>query len=96
MRHLLVDTLGLLVHAIVHPADFQDRDGGILLLATLFADGGYQGPVFQNALAKALAHLESETVKRPDHAKGFEVLPRRWVVERSFTCSAFATPSNFV
>ena len=53
-RHLLVDTLGLLLHAIVHPADIQDRDGGILLLATLFgmypflkklfADGGYQGP----------------------------------------------------
>ena len=53
-RHLLVDTLGLLLHAIVHPADIQERDGGILLLATLFgmypflkklfADGGYQGP----------------------------------------------------
>jgi Transposase DDE domain len=53
-RHILVDTLGLLLHAIVHPADIQDRDGGILLLATLFgmypflktlfADGGYQGP----------------------------------------------------
>ena len=52
-RHLLVDTLGLLLHAIVHPADIQDRDGGILLLATLFgmypflkklfADGGYRG-----------------------------------------------------
>ena len=51
-RHILVDTLGLLLHAIVHPADIQDRDGGILLLATLFgmypflkklfADGGYQ------------------------------------------------------
>jgi hypothetical protein len=62
-----------LLHAIVHPADIQDRDGGILL-ATLFADGGYRGPVFQNALAKALPHLESEIVKRPDHAKGFEVL----------------------
>jgi hypothetical protein len=63
-----------LLHAIVHPADIQDRDGGILLLATLFADGGYRGPVFQNALAKALPHLESEIVKRPDHAKGFKVL----------------------
>ena len=39
-RHLLVDTLGLLLHAIVHPADIQDRDGGILLLATLFGMSG--------------------------------------------------------
>ena len=61
-RHILVDTLGLLLHAIVHPADIQDRDGGILLLATLFgmypflkklfADGGYQGAEFQKALAE--------------------------------------------
>ena len=104
--HILVDTLGLLLHAIVHPADIQDRDGGMLVLSTLFgmypflqklfADGGYQGLVFQKALAKALPHLEIEIVKRPDHAKGFEVLPRRWVVERSFACSPFATPSNFV
>jgi len=83
----------LLLHAIVHPADIQDRDGGILLLATLFgmypflkklfADGGYQGPEFQKALAKILPHLETEIVKRSDHAKGFVVLPRRWVVERT-------------
>jgi hypothetical protein len=56
----------LLLHAIVHPADIQDRDGGILLLATLFgmhpflqklfAHGGYQGPEFQNVLAKILPH----------------------------------------
>ena len=75
-RHLLVDTLGLLVHAIVHPADIQDRDGGILLLATLFgmypflkklfADGGYQGPEFQKALATILPKLKTEIVKRSD------------------------------
>ena len=53
-------------------------------LQKLFADGGYQGPVFQKALAKALPHLKFEIVKRSDHAKGFEVLPRRWVVERTF------------
>ena len=92
-RHLLVDTLGLLLHAIVHPADIQDRDGGILLLATLFgmypflkklfADGGYQGPEFQRALTKLLPQLETEIIKRSDHAKGFVVLPRRWVVERT-------------
>src|SRR5215475_4246991 len=58
-RHVLVDTLGLLLHAIVHPADIQDRDGGILLLATLFgmypflqtlfADAAYQGQQFDSA-----------------------------------------------
>jgi transposase len=83
----------LLLHAIVHPADIQDRDGGILLLATLFgmypflkklfADGGYQGPEFQKALAKLLPQLKTEIVKRSDHAKGFVVLPRRWIVERT-------------
>src|ERR1700757_4597747 len=44
----------------------------------------YQGPVLQKALVKALPHLKFEIVKRSDHAKGFEVLPRRWVVERTF------------
>jgi transposase len=79
--------------AIVHPADIQDRDGGILLLATLFgmypflkklfADGGYQGPEFKKALARILPQLETEIVKRSDQVKGFVVLPRRWVVERT-------------
>jgi transposase len=76
----------------VHPADIQDRDGGVLVLSTLFglypflqklfADGGYQGPVFQKASAKILPHLEIEIVKRSDRAKGFVVLPKRWIVER--------------
>src|SRR5712672_3326541 len=66
-RHILVDTLGLLLHAIVHPADIQDRDGGVLVMATLFgtfpflktlfADSGYQGPKFAKALAKVLSSL---------------------------------------
>ena len=82
-----------MLHAIVHPADIQDRDGGILLLATLFgmypflkklfADGGYQGPEFHKALTKLLPQFETEIIKRSDQAKGFVVLPRRWVVERT-------------
>ena len=93
-RHIVVDTEGLLMHAVVHTADIQDRDGGILLLSTmfglypfiakLFADGGYQGQQFRQALAKVLPQLSVDIVKRSDTARGFEVLPRRWVVERTF------------
>ena len=92
-RHILVDTQGLLIHAIVHAADIQDRDGGVLVMATVFglypfllklyADG-YQGPVFRRAVAKIMAQVNVEIVKRSDHAKGFVVLPKRWVVERTF------------
>lgn len=78
----------------MHKADIQDRDGGVLVLKTLFgmfpflkklfADGGYQGPQFQKALARILPQLKTEIIKRSDKAEGFEVLPRRWVVERTF------------
>ena len=67
----------------------QDRDGGILLLATLFgmypflqtlfADAGYQGPQFHNGLRTILPHVEAQIVKRSDQ-KGFAVLPKRWIV----------------
>ncbi len=90
---MLVDTLGLMLHAIVHAADLQDRDGGVLLMATLFgmfpflrklyADGGYQGPAFQAALTRVLRQVEVQIVKRSDAAKGFLVLPKRWIVERT-------------
>ena len=90
---MLVDTQGLLLHAIVHTADIQDRDGGILLLLTLFgkypfllklyADGGYQGEAFQLAVNKIFQHLNVEIVKRSDKVKGFVVLPKRWIVERT-------------
>jgi transposase len=81
------------MHAIVHPADIQDRDGGVLVLSTLFgmfpflqklfADGGYQGPQFANAVVKILPSLEIEIVKRPDAAVGFTIVPKRWIVERT-------------
>ena len=84
---------GLLLQALVTPANVQDRDGGIALLSTLFglfpfleklfADSAYQGPVFHTALASILPNLETEIVKRSDVAKGFVTLPKRWIVERS-------------
>lgn len=80
-------------HAIVHAAHIQDRDGGILLLAALgerfpalaklFAEGASQGPVFRQALAKVLPHLLLEIITRSDQSKGFTVLPKRWIVERT-------------
>jgi transposase len=92
-RHVLVDTQGLLLHGIVTAADVQDRDGGGALLATLFglfpflrklfADSASQGPVFHGALAGILPRIETEIVKRSDQAKGFVVLPKRWIVERT-------------
>jgi transposase len=78
----------------VHAADIQDRDGGALVMATMFglypfllklyADGGYQGPQFRRAVKKILAQVNVEIVKRSDQARGFVVLPKRWVVERTF------------
>ena len=92
-RHVLVDTQGLLLHAIVHAADVQDRDGGVLVMATLFgaypfllalyADGGYQGPQFRDGLKRVFRQIDVEIVKRSDQASGFTVLPKRWLVERT-------------
>ncbi len=92
-RHILVDTQGLLLQAIVHSAGIQDRDGGVSLLAMLFgrfpfleklfADSAYQGPIFADALGKILPRLNIEIVKRSDQAKGFVLLPKRWIVERT-------------
>jgi transposase len=90
-RHLLTDTLGLPVAAVVHPADIQDRDGAPLVLASarflypwlryIFADGGYAGARLATALDK-IGRWTVQIVKRSDTATGFVVLPRRWVVER--------------
>lgn len=89
-RHLLTDTLGLPVAAVVHPADIQDRDGAPLVLAVarflypwlrhVFADGGYAGAKLATALDK-IGRWTLAIVNRCD--AGFVVLPRRWVVERT-------------
>ena len=78
-----------MLQAIVHAADIQDRDGGAMVMATLFglypfllklyADAGYQGPVFQTAVKKIMAQVDVEIVRRSDQAKGFVVLPKRCV-----------------
>jgi transposase len=90
---VLVDTLGLLLHAIVHPANLQERDGGIALLtalaerfpllAKLFADGAYQGPLFRQRVTKLRPLLATEIITRSKTAKGFVALPKRWIVERT-------------
>ena len=86
-RHVLVDTRGRVLHALVHPANIQDRDGGILLLTALadrfpllakrFAAGAYQGPQFRQALSKVRPQLTTEIVTRKQQSKGFVVLPNR-------------------
>ncbi|SCB52927.1 Transposase, partial [Rhizobium lusitanum] len=92
-RHIIVDTLGLMVGLMVHSADIQDRDGAPDLLKSIrhrwpwllhvFADGGYAGDKLKRRLKK-IGRWTIEIIKRSDKAKGFEVLPRRWVVERTF------------
>jgi transposase len=92
-RHILTDTLGFLVGALVHTADIQDRDGAPDLLTMIranfpwlrhiFADGGYAGEKLDTALVGE-GDWTLEIIKRSDTAKGFVLLPRRWVVERTF------------
>lgn len=91
-RHIVTDTIGLLVGLEVHSAGIQDRDGApdVLeavavrypMLRHVFADGGYAGPKLRDAL-KAIGRWTVQIVKRSDTAEGFEILPRRWVVERT-------------
>jgi transposase len=91
-RHILTDTIGLPLGMIVHAADVQDRDGAPWLmecvsslypwLRHVFADGGYAGDKLKGALEK-VGDWTVEIVKRSDTAKGFVLLPRRWVVERT-------------
>jgi transposase len=99
-RHLIVDTLGLVLAVVVHAADIQDRDGAKLVLARLahtflrlrliWADGGYAGALLDwVANLRPVRRLRMEIVKRTDDVKGFKVLPRRWVVERTFGWLSF-------
>tara|TARA_B100001971_G_C17954407_1_gene414199 strand:- start:44 stop:679 length:636 start_codon:yes stop_codon:yes gene_type:complete len=91
-RHIIVDTIGLLLAVVVHAASIQDRDGAKLVLRKLkgkfprlkliWADGGYCGSLVNWVLEFGKWILE--IVSRPKDQKGFVVLPRRWVVERTF------------
>jgi putative transposase len=91
-RHLLVDTLGLLLAVVVTAASVQDRDGAKLLfqrlggagkkLRLIWVDGGYRGQLLDWVLEHC--HFRLQLVLRSDSQKGFLVLPRRWVVERTF------------
>lgn len=93
-RHLLVDTLGLLLDVVVTPADVPERQGGQALLRwalerlgwlrVLWVDGGYSGPAFAGWVRQHQSTLTVQVVKRSDDQLGFAVLPRRWVVERTF------------
>lgn len=87
----MVDTLGLLIALVVHPANMQDRDGGKLLIRQLgtrfrrlqliFADGGYAGRFVE--WTRGMYGRWVEIVKRSDLG-GFVILPKRWIVERTF------------
>jgi putative transposase len=91
-RHLLVDVMGMVLAVVVHSAQIQDRDGAKLVferirnryerLKLVWADGGYRGKLV--TWVKDSCDRNLEIVKRNDDLKGFHVLPRRWVVERTF------------
>jgi putative transposase len=95
-RHLLVDTDGLILKVRVHAASVQDRDGATLVLdqideplanlELIWADGGYAGDKLRGWMEERFGErpLRLEIVRRRDTQKGFVVLPRRWVVERTF------------
>ena len=92
-RHIMTDTSGLMLFVVIHSAGIQDRDGApdvfrairhrFPWLRHVFADGGYAGDKLRTAL-RGHGDWTIEIIKRSDTASGFEVLPRRWVVERTF------------
>jgi putative transposase len=90
-RHVLVDTLGLLLQVVVSAANISEKAGALLILEKIvgqfprllkvFADGGYQGKNFAQKV-KDEHHLDLEVVKCKQ-SKGFHILPWRWIVERT-------------
>jgi transposase len=92
-RHIVTDTLGLLLVVLVTAASVQDRDGGRRVLdrlrfampsvALVFADGGYTGRLVD--WARRVLRVVLEIVRKPEGQVGFAVLPRRWVVERTLS-----------
>lgn len=93
-RLIMVDTLGHILALSITPADCAERQGGKRMLdeslchhgwlRKLWVDGGFSGEDFANHVKSLRKNLEVEVVKRSDTANGFKVLPRRWVVERTF------------
>lgn len=92
-RHVLTDHQGLLLNVAVHPAGIQDRDGAKRVLTrrvrrrfpfikAIFADAGYQGPRVRD-VARRTGTWRVEIVRRPDAQKGFAVIAKRWIVERT-------------
>lgn len=92
-RHLLVDTMGLILLVLVHPADVQDRDGARVLLGALagrfsrlqlvWADGGYAGQLVAWVMLTFGSRLRLEIVRRTEEHR-FSVVRHRWIVERTF------------
>jgi transposase len=91
-RHVVVDTMGLLLLVVITSAGVQDRDGARTLLekvkmampslSLVWADGGYAGKLVE--WASRITHITVDVVRKPPGVKTFQVLPRRWVVERTF------------
>jgi len=93
-RHIMVDVLGLLLAVVVHKASIQERTGAKLLLQRaalkgferlelIWADGGYSGQPMIDWVWR-LADWVFQVIERTEETVGFVVLPRRWVVERTF------------
>jgi len=92
-RHILVDSMGLILKVVISEASLGDRDAAAWLLKSaqpdlprlelVWADAGYRGPSFAQLVERRLG-LRIEIISRPPAALGFHIQPRRWVVERTF------------
>ena len=93
-RFICVDTLGLILDVVLVPANTTEREGAKVLLEPvlqrhswlrkIWADGGFQGPDFAQRVKAQRPKAEVEIIRRCDDVSGFRVLPKRWVVERTF------------